>query len=143
MLMKTTENPLSVTSNRAMYLSHSAKDIAAKAGFHILDFNKVADIEEYICVLHHADVVVFSYGATACTNRFFLKETCTVVVLANSSYKAEYNFQAREDLWHPLHSHTFPVKRQIIWLDFPDVIMETDMEQLLQLVDGPLTETVR
>ena len=140
LLIKTTDNPLSVTRDRAFYLPKSAKDIALQAGFDIFDFQKIANIEEYICVLHHADIVVFSYGATACTNRFFLKESCTVVLLANSSYKAEYNFKAQDDLWHPLHSHTFPVNRQVIWLDYPDVITDADMEQLMLMVDGLLTE---
>jgi len=39
-----------------------------------------------------------------------------------------------------LHSHTFPVNRQVIWLDFPDVITDADMEQLLLVVDSLLTE---
>jgi hypothetical protein len=141
LMMKTAENPLSVNSERAIHLPNSAKGIAESAGFTIFDRNKISSIEEYICTLHHADVLVFSYGATACTNRFFLKENCTVIVLANISYKTEYDFKDREELWHPLHSHTFPVKRQIIWLDFPDVVTDVDMEKLIQLAESSLTET--
>jgi hypothetical protein len=140
MMMKITESPLSVTPERAIHVPNSAKSIAVSAGFNIFDLNKISGIEEYICTLHHADIAIFSYGATACTNRFFLKETCTVILLANTSYKAEYDFKETDELWHPLHSHTFPVKRQIIWLDFPDVVTDADMEKLIQLAESSLTE---
>jgi hypothetical protein len=136
LMLKMEKNPLQDPGNRAMHVPVSSRNIATENGFSIFYIDNIADIEEYICTLQHAKVAVFSYGATACTNRFFLNENCLVILLANESYKAEYEFGP--ELWHPLHSHTFPVNRQIIWLDFPDVVTDADVIRLMQLVDTTL-----
>ena len=99
--LKMSSDQMMVTPDRAIYMAPSVREIATENGFQIFDIRKITDIEEYICVLYHAKIVIFSYGAIAATNRFFLNADCTVILLANKRLKSEYDHG--NELCHPLH----------------------------------------
>jgi hypothetical protein len=103
-----------------MFISDQITDQIETDGYDLLKINDFEDIVEYICRIYHADNVVISYGGIACANRFFVNPEANVLVLANTYYEKEYMHSL--DLWHPLHSHTFPVRNQNILLNYPNEV---------------------
>lgn len=130
-LIKSSDDPLACSPTRSMYVFPEARAMAERAGFRFVSVSDFADINEYICTLHHAEKIIVSYGSTTCTNRFFVNSNATVTVLAHLHYQNEYC--ATDDDWHVLHSHTFPVSKQYVILDHPNEIDEVAMETLLRL----------
>jgi hypothetical protein len=124
-LIKTNNDVNLSSAHRAMFVSDSIRDQIEAAGYDLLKINDFADIVEYICRIYHAENIVTSYGAIACANRFFVNSEANVLVLAHTHYEKEYLHSP--DLWHPLHSHTFPVRNQNILLNYPNEITLTGL----------------
>lgn len=124
-LIKTNNDVNLSSAHRAMFISDSIRDQIEVDGYDLLKINDFEDIIEYICRIYHAENIVTSYGAIACANRFFVNPEANVLVLAHTHYEKEYMF--KPDLWHPLHSHTFPVRNQNILLNYPNEITLTGL----------------
>ena len=118
-----------LTPSRGLYISNEARSIAEMHGYQFLLISDFKNIDEYLATLYSARLLIFSYGAIMCTNRFFVNPDASVLLLANTAYKAEYS--TGNNFWHIRHSHLCPVKRQHVILDFPDTVEADLMLELL------------
>jgi hypothetical protein len=134
MLIKTADDKLTTTPSRAMNLSQALRLKLESAKIKVVSVDSFKSIEEYICTLYHATTFVTSYGGAACTNRFFLRPSCDVLLLANRKYEWEYHMVSPGgEFWHIRHSHLFPVERQRIILDQPDVLTDQCVDRILSM----------
>ena len=137
MLVKTMGEPSSTTPSRGTTLGEAARCRVEAAGIEVFSVNDFADIYQYIYTLRSAKLFITSYGGAACTNRFFLSPDAQVILLANKSYKWEYDYPVPDgEYWHIRHSHLFPVKRQTVILDHDDDITLESIERIIKLADG-------
>lgn len=137
MLLKTADSRNLTTPSRALVLDESYRAAIQNAGFHLVSVERFESVEEYICTLYHARQIVFSYGSTTCTNRFFVSPTCDVIVLANQAYQFEYEYPVSTGAhWHVRHSHLLPVRRQRVIIGHNNVFSEADVSNLLGLITG-------
>jgi hypothetical protein len=135
MLLKTADSRNLTTPGRALILDESYRTAIQNSGFHLVSVEQFESVEEYICTLYHARQIVFSYGSTTCTNRFFVNPTCDVIVLANQAYQFEYDYPVSTGAhWHVRHSHLLPVRRQRVVIGHNNVFSEADVINLLGLV---------
>jgi len=136
MLIKTNKDPIVSSVNRCM--EFPTVEIINKLQSHNIHFVTISDfknIEEYICVLYHAKTLIFSYGGPACTNRFFCNPSATVIVLANTHYRPEYEYDNDSSLyWHVRHSHLFPVTKQYFLLDFSNSLNDENVQEIVDIV---------
>ena len=134
MLLKTVDSRNLTTPGRALLLDNVYKAKIAESGFHLASIEQFSCIEEYICTLYHARQLVLSYGSTTCTNRFFVKPACDVIVIANQAYQFEYEYPVSTGAhWHVRHSHLLPVRRQRVIIGHNNVFTENDVDNLLRL----------
>jgi hypothetical protein len=136
MLIKTTNDKLSSTINRAMDVpNENIMNILEKNNIKFLSIPYFKNIKHYICVLYHAKNAIFSYGGPCCTNRFFCNPKANVIVLANTHYKVEYEHNNTNQMyWHVRHSHLYPVNKQSFLLDFDNNINEQNVNDILSLM---------
>jgi hypothetical protein len=128
-VVKTAMDRSALTPSRGLCISSEARSIAEKHGYQFLFISDFKSIDEYLATLYSARLLIFSYGAIMCTNRFFVNPDASVLLLANMAYKAEYSMGSK--FWHIRHSHLCPVMRQHVLLDFPDNVEADQMLQLL------------
>lgn len=137
MLLKTADSRNLTTPGRALILDESYRTAIQNSGFHLVSVERFESVEEYICTLYHARQIVFSYGSTTCTNRFFVSPTCDVIVIANQAYQFEYDYPVSTGAhWHVRHSHLLPVRRQRVVIGHNNVFSEADVGNLLGLTAG-------
>jgi len=136
MLIKTTKDPIVTSKHRCM--EFPTAEIINRLRLNNIHFVTISDfksIEEYICVLYHAKTLIFSYGGPACTNRFFCNPSATVIVLAHTHYRAEYEFNNDNSMyWHIRHSHLFPVSKQYFLLDFENSLNDENVQEIVDIV---------
>lgn len=134
MLCKTTDESLAATPKRAMYLSSERRDHLINAGIRILSPSQIRSFDEYVSVLHGCRTFITSYGAAACTNRFFVNPAARVVVLANRHYDSEYAGPSDPPFRHLRQTHLFPVTEQKFILNHNNEFEDTDIGNLLEMV---------
>jgi hypothetical protein len=106
-----------------------------KNNINIININNFLDINHYICQMYHAKNIIFSYGATCCTNRFFINEKSNIIILCNLNYKLEWDFNNdKKNYWHIRHSHLIPVKKQTFLLEFENYIDNENINRILKYI---------
>jgi hypothetical protein len=137
MLIKTSKDTNIASKNRCMeYPSDSIFEKLKTNNIHFLNLIDVKSIEEYICILYHAKIAIFSYGGPACTNRFFCNPEATVIVFANNHYSSEWN--ADKQYSHIRHSHLHPVNKQIFLLDFANHLDDDNLQEVLNIANSAM-----
>lgn len=111
--MKSAE--LMCSPERAMIIDPDVQEYLKGKGYKFLKLSDMTCLEHLLCVLGNAKKAITSYGNIACSNRFYYSKDCSLILLANKSYRREYSFKG-----HIVHSHIFPVAYQCIAVDFPD-----------------------
>jgi hypothetical protein len=114
---------------RAMVISHEVQAFIESNGYKTIHLEDFASLEHLICVLGNAKMAITSYGNISCSNRFYYSKYCSLILLANRSYRREYSVDG-----HIVHSHIFPVANQYITLDFPDRPQVQDFSHLESLM---------
>ena len=134
MLIKTKNDKLSSSANRALeVVPEHIQKILCDNKIKFLNINEIKNIYEYICLFYHAKNIIVSYGGPCCTNRYFCNPDSTVIVLSNLHYKSEYEYDnVGQQYWHVRHSHLYPAKKQLFFLDFDNSINDTNINVILK-----------
>jgi hypothetical protein len=137
MMIKTSRENLSVSIQRAIsYPNQDILNIFAKKGIKFVEVTQFRDIFEYICTIYHAKNIIFSYGGPMCINRFFCNPNANIIVLANTHYKPEYDYNnSAKNYWHVKHAMLAPVKSQHFIIDFDNELNHNNITQIFSLLE--------
>lgn len=116
--------------NRAIQLSEECINYIRGQGFKILGLNDFRDLSHCITILSRARRVVTSWGNIAAANRFFYNFEAEIVLLGNKAYSNEYSAMSPTEYFKLL---VFPVAKQFIIRDFPDIPSIKDLEKAFRL----------
>ena len=136
MIVKTSHEKHSVSLNRSIeYPNDDVLKIISENNIKFLEISQFENIYEYICTIYHAKNLIFSYGGPMCTNRFFLSPNANVIVLANSHYKFEYDYNNEsKNYWHLRHAMLAPVNSQHFLLDFENYFTTENIKKIMSLL---------
>jgi hypothetical protein len=121
-LIKQARDIFSNTPERSLNLSVNARKHLEDRGYEIFSIDDFTSLDDYITKIYNLKTLITSYGSVACTNRFFVNKECKVTLLANLSYKSEYDTMDFADYRHVRMYHLFPVEEQKVLLDFPNSV---------------------
>lgn len=116
--------------HRAIEISNECRDLMLRSGFKIISLDDFKDLRHCIAILSQARQVITSWGNIAAANRFFYNSDAIIVLLGNTAYSNEYESMPKTDFFGLL---VFPVKKQYVIRDFPDVPSVQDLERVLSL----------